>query len=373
MKRIGIDARLINQTGVGVYIRNLLHYLDTSSNDSEYYVYSYPQDFDKIPSKIRIVKRAAPYRWHSTTEQSHFLRVLYSDKLDLMHFTYFSFPYLYLRPFVITIHDLTPLLFKTGQATTLPAPLFHIKHAVYQHVLGRGIKKSKHVIVPSEAVRSSILHYFGKKYKDKVVVTNEGIDFELQKMKADDTIFSSVNKFLNKSPYFLYIGNSYPHKNVEKLLRAFAKTTISMKLILVGPKDFFSDSITKLIEKLDLTDRVVQLFNISQQKKIALFKNAHALVQPSLAEGFGLPVVESQYFGCPVIASRIPVFDEILHERTLRFDPYNQESIQKTLTQAAREKLTKPVLDTKRFSFENMTKKTQQIYLHNVILKERSD
>lgn len=371
MKRIGIDARLINQTGVGVYIRNLLHYLDTASNDIEYFVYAYPQDFDRIPNRTHLVKRAAPYRWHSTAEQTHFLRALYADKLDLMHFTYFSFPYLYLRPFVITIHDLTPLLFKTGQATTLPTPLFHVKHTVYQHVLERGIKKSKQVIVPSEAVRSSILHYFGKKYQDKVIVTNEGIDFELQNMKADDTIFSSISKFLNKSPYFLYIGNSYPHKNVEKLLRAFAETDISMKLLLVGPKDFFSNSITKLIEQLNLTERVLQLFNISQQKKIALFQNAHALVQPSLTEGFGLPVVESQYFGCPVVASKISVFDEILHERTLRFDPYSQESIQKTLNQAAHEKLTKPKLDTQKFSFENMTKKTQQIYLYSVISNRR--
>ncbi len=366
MKRIGIDARLINQTGVGVYIRNLLHYLQTSSGTVEYYVYAYPQDLDTIPNKAHLIKRPAPFRWHSVAEQTHFLRTLYEDKLDLMHFTYFSFPYLYLRPFVITIHDLTPLLFKTGQATTLPTPLFHVKHTVYQHVLARGIKKSTQVIVPSEAVRSAIIHYFGHQYKNKIVVTHEGIDFELQKMKPDESIFTSTNSFLKNSRYFIYIGNSYPHKNVEKMLKAFAQTKTTMKLIVVGPKDFFSASITQLINNLGISERVLQLFNISQQEKIALFKKAHALVQPSLTEGFGLPVVEAQYFGCPILASKISVFDEILHERTLRFDPYSQESIRKALEQAAHQKLTTPKLDTKRFSFENMTQKTQQIYTENV-------
>lgn len=373
MKRIGIDARLINQTGVGVYIRNLLHYLDTSDKEIEYYVYLFPHDYKSVPNKERLVKRPAPYRWHSASEQTLFLKTLNKDKLDLMHFTYFSFPYFYTKPFVITIHDLTPLLFKTGRATTLPAPLFTIKHRAYKQVLLQGIRKSKHVIVPSEAVRSDIINSFGDQYKNKIVVTNEGVDFELQKMSADTSIFDSIKTFLHGDPFFLYVGNSYPHKNVENLLMAFSKIDVPIKLILVGPKDFFSKNITQLIKKLGISEKVFQLFNISQEKKIALFKQARALVQPSFIEGFGLPVVEAQYFGCPVVASKIPVFNEVVHENTPRFDPYNVESIQLALMKATKRKLLTPKLDTVRYSFENMTKKTQQVYNDAVISKARSD
>lgn len=369
MKRIGIDARLINQTGVGVYIRNLLHYLDTSDKDISYYVYLLPEDYglqvggateetrserQNLPA---IICRSAPYRWHSVDEQTGFLRMLRHDNLDLMHFTYFSFPYFYTRPFVITIHDLTPLLLKTGRATTLPSPLFRIKHTGYKHLLTRGIRQSRAVIVPSESVKSEIIRLFGKEYKDKIHVTYEGIDTHLQRMKADDSILKRMSK-----PYLLYVGNSYPHKNIEILLQAFVSLDTRMKLVLVGPKDFFSAKITQCINEYGLSERVTQLFNISQEQKIALYKNAHALVQPSLSEGFGLPLIEAQYFGCPVVASSIPVFDEILPKGTPRFDPLNVASIRSALEQAAKKRPTASKLDNNRFSFEKMTQETQKIY-----------
>lgn len=357
MKRIGIDARLIAQTGVGVYIRNLLHYLDTSDNDIEYYVYVYPADFKYIPERPGLSRRAASYRWHSVDEQTRFLNLLRKDKLDLMHFTYFSFPYFYNRPFVITIHDLTPLLFKTGRATTLPSPLFQIKHTGYQQLLKRGISKAQSVIVPSESVKKDITTLFGKTLGDKISVTYEGIDIELSKMKEDGSVLKQVTK-----PFFLYVGNSYPHKNVENLLRAFSKLADPIQLILVGPKDFFSSKITEFIQKNKLDSRVIQLFNISQEQKIALYKSAQALVQPSLSEGFGLPLIEAQYFNCPVIASNIVVFDEILPKDTNRFDPLNIDSIVNALRIASRSKPASAKLNTNRFSFEKMTKETQNIY-----------
>lgn len=356
MKRIGIDARLINQTGVGVYIRNLLQHLDTSDKNIEFYIYAYPADFKYIPQTPLLIKRAAAYRWHSVDEQTRFLNLLRMDKLDVMHFTYFSFPYFYSRPFVITIHDLTPLLFKTGKATTLPSPIFHIKHTGYKQLLKRGMHRAEAIIVPSEAVKNDITRLFGKAIERKISVTYEGIDVELSKMKADDSVLKQVS-----NPFFLYVGNSYPHKNVENLLRAFSKLS-NIHLVLVGPKDFFSSKVTEFIQNNNLYDRVVQLFNISQEQKIALYKNAQALVQPSLSEGFGLPLIEAQYFGCPVIASNIPVFDEILPKETARFDPLNIDSIVEALVDASKSKPATIKLDTNRFSFKIMTQKTQTIY-----------
>ncbi len=357
MKRIGIDARLISQTGVGVYIRNLLHYVDTNDPEIEYYVYAYPSDYKHIPERAQLVKRPAPYRWHSVDEQTRFLNLLRKDKLDLMHFTYFSFPYFYTRPFVITIHDLTPLLFKTGKATTLPSPLFHIKHTGYKQLLKKGISQAKAVIVPSESVKKDITKIFGTKFSSKIHVTYEGIDFELSKMNADETVLKKIDK-----PFFLYVGNSYPHKNVENLISAFSKLPSNLQLILVGPKDFFSSKISQLIKEKSLESRVIQLFNISQEQKIALYKEARALVQPSLFEGFGLPLIEAQYFNCPVIASNIPVFDEILSESTPRFDPIDIESITDALKRVSESKPNISKLNTNRFSFKTMTEKTQDIY-----------
>lgn len=358
MSTIGIDGRLIYQTGVGVYIRNLLHYLDGSKVPHEFIVYMLPNDIEKFQFKSKnFIKKAAPFRWHSVDEQRKFLTLLNEDNLDLMHFTYFSFPYFYSRPFVITIHDLTPLLFKTGKATTLPSPIYHIKHAGYKSLLRRGMKMARSIIVPSQSVKNDIITFFGSRYADKINVTHEGIDFELMDMKPDNSILEKVNK-----PFFLYIGNSYPHKNIKNLLQSFAKITTEHQLVLVGPKDFFASNVTRFIKENDLQKRVVQLFNISQEQKISLYKNAVALVQPSLSEGFGLPIIESAYFGCPIVASNIAVFDEVVPKNTLRFDPLDIDSIAEALSKVS---LSKPIpskLDKQHFSFEKMTKETLEIY-----------
>ena len=358
MSKIGIDARLINQTGVGVYIRNLLHYLDQGKTSHEFIIYMLPQDIEKFQFiKKHFTKRAAPYRWHSVDEQRKFLTLLNEDNLDLVHFTYFSFPYFYNRPFVITIHDLTPLLFKTGKATTLPSPIYRIKHTGYKSLLRRGMKKAQSVLVPSNAVKSDIISFFGDQYADKITVTYEGIDFELMKMKPDNSILQDVHK-----PFFLYIGNSYPHKNIENLLRAFSKITSDHHLVLVGPKDFFASNITRFIKEHNLQKRVMQLFNISQEQKVALYKNAQALVQPSLSEGFGLPIIEAEFFNCPVVASTIAVFDEILPKNTLRFDPHSINSIKEALEKVTSSKQPLTKLNQNLFSFEKMTKETLEIY-----------
>lgn len=358
MSTIGIDGRLLYQTGVGVYIRNLLHYLDQRKLSHEFIVYMLPDDIHKFHFKSKhFKKKPAPFRWHSVDEQRKFLTLLNEDKLDLMHFTYFSFPYFYNRPFILTIHDLTPLIFKTGRATTLPSPIYHIKHAGYKSLLRRGMKMARSIIVPSQSVKNDIVRFFGSRYADKINVTYEGIDFELMHMKPDTSILEKVSK-----PFFLYIGNSYPHKNLENLLRAFAKIPTDHQLVLVGPKDFFASNITQLIKENELQKKVIQLFNISQRQKITLYKNAVALVQPSLSEGFGLPIIEAEFFGCPIVASNITVFDEVVPKHTRRFDPLNINSITQALTQLSSMKPIASKLDKQRFSFEKMTKATIALY-----------
>src|SRR3989344_5953270 len=117
--KIGIDARLLNNLGR----------LPTS--DIEFYVYvKSHNDFNSQISNFK--SHIANFQWHSFSEQIGFLHQLYRDDLDLMHFTYFSYPLLYRRPFIITIHDLTPLLFATGKASTHTKIIYSIKRLAAQ-------------------------------------------------------------------------------------------------------------------------------------------------------------------------------------------------------------------------------------------------
>ena len=124
--RIGIDVRLWDETGVGRYIRNLVKELAVVDVRNEYYLFTLKKDVSEIEKVIvsrkhrwRIVPVAS--HWHSLSEQTDFVRKLYTYPLDLMHFPYFSLPILYRKPFVVTIHDLIIHHFDTGK---LPRYLF---------------------------------------------------------------------------------------------------------------------------------------------------------------------------------------------------------------------------------------------------------
>jgi glycosyltransferase involved in cell wall biosynthesis len=103
---------------------------------------------------------------------------------------------------------------------------------------------------------------------------------------------------------------------------------------------------------------------------IFFYKNAEALVHPSLSEGFGLPLIEAAYFNCPIIASNIEVFRELLKENYLSFDPNNANDISEKINNFIEKK---PMFDYKNiineYSFKKMTEKTLKIYM-NVLNKD---
>ncbi|MEO6509127.1 MAG: hypothetical protein ABIO02_04175, partial [Patescibacteria group bacterium] len=159
MKRIGIDARLYFQTGVGVYIRNILHFLqEMKTDDIEFYIYVMKEDSSKITfSKTNFKKIEVTSRWHSFSEQLVYLRQLNRDRLDLMHFTYFSHPVLYNRPFIATIHDIILLEHKTGKASTLFPFIYNLKHLAFTYAFHHQIKDSRKIITPTETVKKQII------------------------------------------------------------------------------------------------------------------------------------------------------------------------------------------------------------------------
>jgi len=183
MKKIGIDARLYSQTGIGTYLRNFLYYLDKKvDNNFFYYVYLINDDFNKINfHRQNIFKKKANFRWHSFSEQIGFLSLLMRDNLDLMHFTYFSYPVFYPKKFIATVHDLTPLFLKTGKASMKSWFTYKFKHIALSFALKNQIKKAKVIITPSITVKKQIIDHYGEAYKRKIFPFPEGVDYQLKK------------------------------------------------------------------------------------------------------------------------------------------------------------------------------------------------
>lgn len=360
MKKIGIDARLYFQTGVGVYLRNfLLNLQKIAPEDFAFFIYVLEEDRKKISFKSKkFIKRVVSVKWHSINEQARFLNELKKDNLDLMHFTYFGYPVLYNKPFIATIHDLTPLLFKTGRSSTRNPLVYDLKHLAFRFIVRSQVKNSIYIITPTKSIRSQIEETFGNQYSEKIYPIYEGLNKEL--LDANENALLS-KKF--KQPFFLYVSNFYPHKNVERLILAFSNIEKDVQLVLVGPDDFFAERTRQLINKLNQEKKIILFHNPKTEDFVFFYKNALALVHPSLSEGFGLPLVEAMHFELPIVASDIEVFKEVLSGQYLAFDPYDVNDIKNKIDEFLKEHPSfnyKDILP--QYSFETMTKKTLEVY-----------
>lgn len=360
MKKIGIDARLYFQTGVGTYLRNLLYYLQKiAPNNIQFLIYLLEEDKNKAMFwNKNFVNRSVTSYWHTFSEQTRFLYETYKDNLDLMHFTYFSYPVLYRRPFVSTLHDATPIFFKTGKASTKNPYVYEIKHRVFKAVIKAQVKQALKIITPSKTVKKQLINLYGHSYGDKIIPIYEGIDRELQKVKEDESLLKRFVK-----PFFIYVGNFYPHKNVEMLIRAFIQATTKFQLFLIGPKDFFAEKLLQYINIMKWDKKILFYHNATAADLKFFYTHAQALIHPSFSEGFGLPVVEAAYFDCPVIGSNIEVFKELLSDEYLSFDSRDENDLIQKITQFITKR---PAFDYKhiiqQYSFKEMTKKTLDVY-----------
>jgi glycosyltransferase involved in cell wall biosynthesis len=375
--RVGIDARLWNETGVGRYIRNLVKELEVLDKKNEYILFVSKglkiKDL-RLKSTFRIVE--VDISWHTIEEQLKFPQILKKEDLDLMHFPYFSVPMSYNRPFVITIHDLIINHYPTGKASTLPAPLYQLKRFGYAQVLKSALNRAKKIIVPLHAVKNDVLQAYDIP-ESKIVVTPEGVDENISNFfhfakDSRDKQFSVSQSQLNGKKYFLYVGNAYPHKNLEKLIQAFSlfreEVEKDVQLVLVGKDDYFYKKLAEKIKEEKVHGVEIEN-NITDEKLSDYYRYAIALVAPSLMEGFGLPVLEAMSLSCPVLASDIPSFREVAGDAVLYFDPRSVEEMNKAmqsmydLKSVMRDECKERGLErAKQYSWKKMAEETLKVY-----------
>jgi len=350
--KIVIDGRLYHQSGVGRYLHKLIENLALIDRKNQYVIFLTAQDFQtiKLPNN-NFQKRLVDISWHSIAEQLLLLIYLIKEKPDLVHFPYFSVPILYPGKYVVTIHDLTIDHFDTGRASTHNLFVYKLKRWLYRLTIRLAVLRAENIIAVSQSTKEEIISHYGV-VPGKVQVTYEAADLK----RTND-------KRLIVNDYLLYVGNAYPHKNLERLIEA----TTDLNLVLVGKKDFFYQ---RLEEKLTrLQKKRIIFFGFTDDKKLSnLYAYAQVFVFPSLMEGFGLPGLEAMKIGTPVACSDIPVFHEIYQEAALYFDQKSPPKMAQQISRLLQDKKLQENLRkkgfelVKKFSWSKMAKETLGVY-----------
>lgn len=365
--RIGIDARFFGplETGIGRYVERLVTHLTAIDHENEYVLFLRQRGYNWWqPPNSRWRKVLADYHWYGLAEQRYMPGIFRRAKLNLLHVPHFNVPLLWRGSFVVTIHDLILDEFPTERATTLQKLPFAIKFRAYQASVRHAVRDSRQIITVSEHSKQRLIKSF-RLPAEKVTVTYESVDPLPEPVPWQTLVEHGVRR-----PFILHVGNSYPHKNLERLVTALEKVSrknIDVHLVLVGKDDYFSRRLRQ-----DVTDRKINnvlFYGFAADQELAgLYQHAQAYFFPSLSEGFGLPGLEAMQAGTPVYAARASCLPEVFGSAAEYFDPLDSASIAQSieralhdtlqrqrLISAGREKLT-------NYSWTRMAEQTLAVY-----------
>ena len=317
--KIAVDARMINMSGIGTYIQNLM------KNNCYNIALGNKEDIQRISGNLDIISFDSPI--YGIKEQLEFpYRKLRKLKPDVLHVPHYNVPIFYRGKMIVTIHDLTHLVLPEFLPNKLAK--FYAKFMVWV-----AINKSEKVLTDSENTKNDILKLF-KVNPEKIQVSLLGVGEEFIK-KEKEVIYYLYNKFSipKNKKILMYVGNLKPHKNLERLLEAYSKTESKNEtcLLLVGKAFEKYNVLEDKEKKLGIKNKVIHTGIVSQEELVDLYNLADLFIFPSLYEGFGLPVLEALNCGTPVICSNTSSITEVGGDFVEYFDPYKIEEIAKKI------------------------------------------
>jgi glycosyltransferase involved in cell wall biosynthesis len=358
---IVIDAR-VRRSSTGRYTDRLVQHLQEIDRENTYTILVQPDDdwqmtnpnFTIVPCKFQQFS-------FNPIDQIAFAWQIYRLKSDLVHFTMTQQPLLYFGNIVTTTHDLTMLNFT--RASRFPTWVHAIGMMLYRFLFWTAHRKSKKIIVPTKWVYEDLEQY-QPFTRGKLVVTYESSEPPLE-VPAEKP--AGISK-----PFIFHLGAPFPHKNIERLIKAFEILQTSQpELLLILPgkiKDQFKEDLNAWVEASPAKNNIIVPGFISDEELKWMYQNAECYVLPSLSEGFGLPGLEAMSHGCPVASSNATCLPEVYQDAALYFDPYDPKDIaEKVQAIIDQPKLAKDLVAKghevlKQYSWEKMAQETLDVY-----------
>jgi glycosyltransferase involved in cell wall biosynthesis len=345
--RIGIEGScLANRRGFGRFARQTLAALAEAPGDHEFVVFvdAPSSPVVQVPGRFERVVVAvdeAPTRAATASGRRRVRDMLAMGRavarsgIDLVYFpaTYSFFPVWNVKRVVVTMHDTLAL---AHPELVFPTWRGRLAWSLKEHVAAR---RADLILTVSESARRDLIAWF-RLPGDKVRVVTEGPDaaFGPRDDGPESRAVLSRYGIAPGTRFVLYVGGLSPHKNLLRLIEAFARgARDDVSLVLVGDLgDVFHTHVPELraaVARCGLDGRVTFTGFVPDADLAYLYNRAYVLAQPSLMEGFGLPPVEAMACGTPVLSSRAGSLPEVVGDAGLFFDPTDVPEMARTLRQ----------------------------------------
>lgn len=367
--RIGLNMLFVapGVAGGRVYCEGLLRGLAAVDREHEFWCYTRRDvSLPPVPTE-RFHQVTAPVQagslvWRTLWEFMALPRAARKDGIQLLHGLGNVSPAGRGCPFVLTIHDLIYRAFPQS----LPFGHRCFLHAVQPAVA----RRADRILVPSRHSLDDVVRQLGvREERVRVVPYGPGNDFaEVSNRARVDAV---LGRYGVRRPYIVSVARAYPHKNLAGLLRAFGRLRergrTDVQLVLIGDRYRMGRRLLGLAETLGLEQVILTGF-VSHEDLNALYSGAAVFAFPSLAEGFGLPVLEAMACGTPVVASSASAVPEAVGDAGLLADATDPEAFAVALGRVLddagiqAELRQKGRLRVRQFSWEEAALQTLAVY-----------
>jgi glycosyltransferase involved in cell wall biosynthesis len=323
--RIGVNALYLIPGGVGgteIYLRSLLAALARADTANQYVIYSNREtgtdlapgapNFLAVPLPVRATNRPMRILY----EQLRLPGRVRRDRIDVLLNPGFTAPVFRPCPQVTVIHDL--------QHKRHPKYFRWFDLPFWQLLVWAAVRRSDRLIAVSEATKSDLLSYY-QVPAEKVAVVEHGVD---------DSFFAIAGERTHVEPFLLCVSTLHPHKNMERLVRVFARLAPrhpDLRLVLAGMKGFHTSPVETLVSSLGLGGKVELTGWIPREQLYGYFRRATAFVYPSTFEGFGMPVLEALAAEVPLACSDIEPLRGIVCGAALLFNPEDEADMERAI------------------------------------------
>jgi glycosyltransferase involved in cell wall biosynthesis len=283
------------------------------------------------------------------------------DRADLYHAPHYVCPPWLPCPAIVTVHDLIHLRF--------PVRHRHVLAPLYARVMLRlAVRRARRLITVSESTRQDLVERLGVR-PERIRVIPNGVGAPFEPATSAEAADPTLDELGVARPYFLFAGNPLPHKNLGRLLDAFAGLPPELgRLVLVGIPPAARAAVEALCAAPGLGARVRILAPVPSLVLARLYQGATVVVVPSLWEGFGLAALEAMACGAPVIAATRGGLPEVVGDAGVLIDPTNVDALREAMyTLAGKESLraalrARGLARARAFSWRHVAEATVAVY-----------